>query len=636
MPAALPRTGPGRHRLKSPLPLEIGAKGRGAKAGLACLDATRHAIPASMTAPQILSVTVLGGMMLLFIWGRFRYDLVAIMALLAGLTVGIIEPEDAFSGFSDDIVIIVASALVLSGAVQRSGVIERAMLVLQRRVRSVQVQLLLLTSSVGFASALVKNIGALALMMPVALQTAKRSGTTPSIFLMPMAFASLLGGLITLIGTSPNIIVSRVREEMTGEPFRMFDYAPVGLGLTVVGLVFLTFGYRLLPRNRQAAPTLGEALDIQSYVTEAEIPAGSPAVDETVGAFQKRHDHEVAVTMILRAGIRSAPFADTVLMPEDVLILAGAPDCLERAIVSDGLELEGQHRERPEGARDEMGVIEAVIGVDSPLVGATAGQLGLHERFGVNLIAVSRQGERLAQRLGNIVLLAGDVIVLQGPIKLLLERLGDLGCLPLAERTLRLGSVRNRLLPLAILAAAMIATASGYVPVAVAFFAAAALVVLSGALPVREAYTHVEWPILVMLGALIPVSDTLRTTGATELIGDWLSNFAATLPPWGAVALILAAAMAVTPFLNNAATVLVMAPIAATFATGLGYRPEAFLMATAVGAGCDFLTPIGHQCNTLVMGPGGYRFSDYARLGAPLSLLVLVLGTPLILWVWPV
>jgi di/tricarboxylate transporter len=589
-----------------------------------------------MTFPQTMSALVLAGMMLLFIWGRFRYDMVAVMALLAALATGIVQPKDAFSGFSDDIVIIVASALVLSGAVQRSGVIESAMLVLQRRVRRVRSQLLLLCASVGFASALVKNIGALAMMMPVAFQMAKRSSATPAVFLMPMSFASLLGGLITLIGTSPNIIVSRVREDMTGQPFGMFDYAPVGLGLTIVGLIFLRFAYRLLPRGRRAALTLGEALDIKDYVTEAEIPAGSPAVDETVSQFRARHEHEVAVTAILRAGIRSTPFPDTTLKPEDLLILTGEPDSLERVIAADGLELEGQHRENPEGASDDVGVIEAVVGKDSALVGHTAGRLGLHERFGVNLIAISRRGERLAKRLADIELCPGDVIVLQGPIELLMERLRDLGCLPLAERTLRLGSARKGLLPLAILAVAMIATATGYVPVAVAFFAAAGLTILSGALPVREAYDHIEWPILVMLGALIPVSDSLRTTGATELIGDWLSNFAATLPPWGAVALILAAAMAVTPFLNNAATVLVMAPIAATFATGLGYRPEAFLMATAVGAGCDFLTPIGHQCNTLVMGPGGYKFGDYARLGAPLSLLVLLVGTPLILWVWPV
>lgn len=589
-----------------------------------------------MNTPQILSVGVLAGMMLLFIWGKFRYDLVAVMALLAALAVGVVKPKDAFSGFSDDIVIIVASALVLSGAVQRSGVIESAMLVLQKRVTRIRSQLLLLCASVGFASALVKNIGALAMMMPVAFQMSKRSNSAPAVFLMPMAFASLLGGLITLIGTSPNIIVSRVREEMTGHPFGMFDYAPVGLGLTLVGLIFLRFGYRLLPRDRRAAPTLGEALDIQDYVTEVEIPAGSSAVDETVAAFRERHEGDVTVTAIVRAGIRSTPFPDSTFRPEDLLILAGAPDALERVIATDGLTLEGQDRDKPEGAAGEVGVLEAVIGTDSPLIGRTASRLGLHERFGVNLIAVSRQGERLARRLGQIQLKPGDVIVLQGPMELLFERLSELGCLPLAERALRLGSARKGLLPLVILAAAMAATATGYVPVAVAFFAAAGFTVLLGALPVREVYDHVEWPILVMLGALIPVSDSLRTTGVTTLIGDWLGHFAATLPPWGAVAMILAAAMAVTPFLNNAATVLVMAPIAATFAGQLGYRPEAFLMATAVGAGCDFLTPIGHQCNTLVMGPGGYRFGDYARLGAPLSLLVLVVGTVLILWTWPV
>jgi di/tricarboxylate transporter len=588
-----------------------------------------------MNTPQLLSVGVLAGMMLLFIWGKFRYDMVAVIALLAALALGIVSPKQAFTGFSDDIVIIVASALVLSGAVQRSGVIERAMLALQKRVTHVRSQLLLLCASVGFASALVKNIGALAMMIPVALQMGKKAGVSPAAYLMPMSFASLLGGLITLIGTSPNIIVSRVREEMTGQPFGMFDYAPVGLGLTVVGLIFLRFGYRLLPRDRRAAPTLGEAIDIQDYVTEAEIPAGSPAVDETVAAFRERHDGEITVTAILRDGIRSIPFPDATLKPEDVLILAGPPDSLERVIASDRLELEGATREQPEGS-GEVGVIEAVIGTESPLIGRTAGRLGLHERFGVNLIAVSRRGDRLARRLGDVMLEAGDVIVLQGPLDLLFEQLGELGCLPLAQRTLRLGSARKGLLPIAILGAAMAATALGYVPVAVAFFAAAGATILLGALPVREAYDHIEWPILVMLGALIPVSDSLRTTGASKIIGDWLGQFAATLPTWGAVALILAAAMAVTPFLNNAATVLVMAPIAATFAGELGYRPEAFLMATAVGAGCDFLTPIGHQCNTLVMGPGGYRFGDYARLGAPLSVLVLVVGTPLILWVWPV
>ena len=589
-----------------------------------------------MSLPQILSIATLVGMMALFLWGRFRYDVTAILALLAALALGIVKPKDAFSGFSDDIVIIIGSALVLSAAVQRSGVVEIALRLISRRMKQVRSQLLVLTASVGMASALVKNVGALAMLMPAAVQMAKKNDASPSVFLMPMAFASLLGGLMTLVGTSPNIIVSRVREQMTGQPFAMFDYLPTGAGLLIVGIVFLRFGYRLLPRDRRALPTISEALDIKGYVTEATIGEGSPAIGEAVGDFVARHDHEVTIVSLLRSGMRSAVDGRTLLREGDLLILGGEPDALEQVIAADRLALAGHDREAPEGKeKDEVGVIEAVINTGSVLIGQTAERLRLQRRYGVNLIAVSRAGERLTRRLGAIMLTAGDVIVLQGPLTLLPERLRDLGALPLAERSLRLGVAKRSWLPIAILMVAMAATASGHVPVAVAFFAAAGLVMATGALPLREAYANVEWPILIMLGALIPVSDTLRTTGASDVIATGLAHIATSLPTWGAVALILVAAMAVTPFLNNAATVLVMAPIAAVFAQDLGYRPEAFLIATAVGAGCDFLTPIGHQCNTLVFGPGGYRFSDYARLGAPLSLLVVVVGTPLILATWP-
>ena len=589
-----------------------------------------------MTTPQLMSIGLLVGMMGLFLWGRFRYDVTAIIALLTGLSLGLVKPKEAFSGFSDDIVIIVGSALVISSAMQRSGLIESALGIVARRVTRVRSQLVVLTAAVGVSSGLVKNVGALAMLMPAAVQTAKKSGTSPSVFLMPMSFASLLGGLMTLVGTSPNIIVSRVREQMTGQPFGMFDYLPTGLGLLVVGLVFLRFGYRLLPRERRAAPTMGEALNITDYVTEATIEDGSSAIGETVEAFIDRHDHEVTITNIVRDGVRTPFAADFPLAAGDTLILGGDPDTLERVIAGDHLALAGQDRDLPEGSEDdEVGVIEAVVTSDSVLVRQSAGRLRLQQRYGVNLIAVSRAGKRLTKQLSETVLRAGDVIVLQGPLGLLPERMRDLGTLPLAERALRLGSSKRRFLPLIILAVAMTVTASGYVPVAVAFFAAAGLMMATGALPLREAYEGVEWPILIMLGALIPVSETLRTTGASDVLATSLAHLAASLPPWGAVALILVAAMAVTPFLNNAATVLVMAPIAAVFAHDLGYRPEAFLIATAIGAGCDFLTPIGHQCNTLVFGPGGYRFSDYARLGAPLSVLVVLVGTPLVMWTWP-
>jgi len=589
-----------------------------------------------MTAPQILSFAVLAGMMALFVWGRIRYDMVAVIALLVAVMVGIVAPDAAFSGFSDDIVVIVGSALVISAAIERSGVVEAALGRVTSGAHKVGTQLITIVGAVTILSAMVKNIGALAMMMPAAFQMAKRSDSSPSCFLMPMAFGSLLGGLITLVGTSPNIIVSRVREEMTGEPFGMFDYAPVGLGLAAAGLIFLRFGYKMLP-TRHPAPTMGEALDIEDYATEVAVPPNSPVEDKTVAEFRELVDNEVEVTGLHRGELRAMrPLPDAVIGAGDILILKGEPEALERAIAAAGLELEGHDRDSVANtASTNIGVIEAVIERGSILAGAAAGRMELHHRHGVNLIAVSRRGERITDRLRDVVLCPGDVIVLQGPLDTLPERLRDLGCLPLAERKLRLGNARRGLVPIAILGAAMALTAIGWVPVALAFFGAAALIMLTGTLPARDAYRAVEWPILIMIGALIPVADALRTTGATELIGAWLSAVSTSLPAWGAVALIMIAAMAVTPFLNNAATVLVMAPIAATFAGELGYRPEAFLMATAVGAGCDFLTPIGHQCNTLVMGPGGYRFGDYARLGAPLSLLVVVVGVPLILAVWP-
>jgi len=591
-----------------------------------------------MTLPQIIAFLILGGVMLLFIWGRLRYDLVAIIALLASLAAGTVKPKEAFTGFSDDIVIIVGSALIVSGAVSRTGVIETLLGWLGQRVRSVRGQLLVLTASVTILSALVKNIGALAMLMPAALKMAKRSDSSPAVFLMPMAFGSLLGGLITLVGTSPNIIVSRVREEMTGEPFRMFDYAPVGLGLSLAGLIFLRFGYRLIPRDRRGATSIGEALNITDYNTEAWVPPGSAAAGCTVGEFIVRNEGAVVVTGMMRGTQRRA-----VVLPEsriddgDTLFLRGEPDALERAIAGGGLELTGQDRAAVTATEAQnRGVIEAVVTSDAALVGTAAGRIGLHDTHGINLLAISRAGHKMTERLGETPLHAGDVVVVQGPLDILPERMRELGLLPLAERRIRLGGIRKGLLPVLILLAAMALTAVGLVPVAVAFFGAAALTMLSGSLTPREAYEHVEWPILIMLGALIPVSEALRTTGGTDLIADWLSQSANRLPPWGALALILVAAMGITPFLNNAATVLVMAPIAATFAQDLGYRPEPFLMAVAVGAGCDFLTPIGHQCNTLVMGPGGYRFSDYARLGAPLSLIVILVAVPLILATWPV
>ncbi|WP_439492994.1 SLC13 family permease [Bosea sp. (in: a-proteobacteria)] len=590
-----------------------------------------------MTTPQLLSVSLVAVMMAAFLWGRLRYDIVAMLALLAGVALGIVPAGEAFKGFSDDIVIIVGSALVLSAAVARSRVIERALAGIMPVLGSTQAQVVLLVVVVAVMSAIIKNIGALAMMLPIAYQLARKGGRSPSVFLMPMAFASLLGGIVTLVGTSPNVIVARVRAELGGEPFSMFDFTPVGIVVALAGCAFLAIGYRLLPQDRRGAVSLDQAIDIKDYVTEAAIVEASALAGKTVAELKALGGGELQIVAILRDERRlQAPLPDASLKAGDTLLLRGDAAVLERVVAEGGLDLDGQHRPiEKEDALDPDQVSEAIIGPDSVLIGQSAGDIGLHARFGVNMIAISRSGERFTQRLRDIRLRAGDIVVIQGDEKQLPEKLTELGLLPLADRVVSLGSTRKAVMTVSIVLAAVIALAFGLAPVPLTFFAAAVLLIALRCLPLREAYSSIDAPILLMLAALIPVSDTLRSTGATDVFAGWLAQIGSGMPGWASVALILAAAMAVTPFLNNAATVLVMAPIGAGFAAKLGYNPDAFLMAVAIGAACDFLTPIGHQCNTLVMGPGGYRFSDYPRLGAPLSLIVLVVAVPMILLVWP-
>ena len=588
-----------------------------------------------ISLPQALSLSVIALMMAAFVWGRFRYDLVAALALLLAVAVGVVPIDAAFSGFSDDIVIIVGSALLVSAGVARSGIMEFALQRYAPDLTAVRAQLTLLVVVVAVLSAFVKNIGALAIMIPIAFRFARQSAVSPSTFLMPMAFASLLGGLMTQVGTSPNIVVSRIREDMTGTPFTMFDFTPVGLALTASGVVFLCLFYWLLPARTRQSASLHEALDIKDYIAEAKVVADSVVIDKQVADLLKIAGGEVIITSILRSGtLRIAPLPDAVLHAGDVLLIEGDHEALDRLVAQAGLRLSDRPLV-PDTAKGQSIVIEAVVGEYSGLIGWTAQHLLLYDRFNVNLLAVSRKGQRLDQRLGTITLRLGDVIVLQGNEYTLPGFLREFGLLPLAERPLLLGSPRRSLVPVLILISAMAATAFGILPVALAFFAAAVMMVVCNVLPLRDIYTAVDGPILVMLATLIPVSNSLRRTGATDVIASVLADFGTALPAFGALALILVAAMAVTPFLNNAATVLVMAPIAAGFAESLGYRPEAFLMAVAIGAGCDFLTPIGHQCNTLVMGPGGYRFSDYPQLGLPLSLLVIVVAVPALMIVWP-
>ena len=590
-----------------------------------------------MTLAQGLAFGVVAMMMGLFMWGRLRYDVIAMLSLFGAVIVGIVPANKAFTGFGDDVVVIVATALVVSAAVAKSGVMGEILAPIRPYLVTARVQVFVLVSAAIVLSTFIKNVGALAILIPVAFQMAKRSGTSPSQLLMPLAFGSLIGGLITLVGTSPNVIVSRVREEIVGKPFAMFDYAPVGLAIAAVGLVYLTFAFWILPKDRKSGVSLDTAINIENYVLEAKVPENSSSVGKRAFDVAALGDGEVTLTTVVRERFRRyEPTPALLLQAGDLLLLRGNPEALERVVAKGGLELAGQEADAPgQGDEDEVGVIEGVVTADSALIGSTAMQLKLREMYQINLLAISRSGEQITQRLRSVRFQAGDVVVLQGRFDVLPDALTSLGILPLAERDVALGRGRRRWIPLAILSVTVLLVAFSVLPITVAFFGAALAIMMTKALSLREAYDAIEWPILILLGALIPVSEAVRTTGATDLIAGWLSSATNMLPPTGSLALILVAAMAVTPFLNNAATVLVMAPIAASLASKSGLNPDPFLMAVAVGAACDFLTPFGHQCNTLVMGPGGYQFRDYWRLGLPLSFLVIVVAVPMIALVWP-
>ena len=590
-----------------------------------------------MTLQQALAFGLVGVTIAGFIWGRWRYDVIAVLALLVGVTLNIIPAEAAFDGFKNDITVIIASALIVSAAFAKSGVVEVALRPILPHLKGPASQVLLFSGAVAVLSMVTKNVGALAIMMPLALQVAKRTGTPPSRLLMPMSFGALLGGTVTLVGTSPNIIVSQVREEILGRPFGMYDYAPVGLGVTAVGLAFLAVGYRLLPAERPTLETMGVALAANPYVTEVEIPGSWDQSRTTVGKLVRLGHGEVAVMALLRDGERMpSPHPNTRLHPGDILLLEGDHQALDDLIAR--LKLRLTRADRPiamDEPTEEVRIIEAVVGPDSLMVGRSAKQEDLHTSHGVNLLAVSRSGYRVANALRTLKLRAGDIVVLQGAERSLPGVLKTLGLLPLAERDVRLGGIRRWLAPTAILTAAMVLVALKVAPVAIAFFGAAALMVAIGAIRMREAYAALDGPLLVLIACLIPVSDAIRATGGADLIANTLADLFRGQPPVLALAAVMAVAMAATPFLNNAATVLIVAPIGASLARLLGLAPDPFLMAVALGAACDFLTPIGHQCNTLVMAPGGYRFIDYPRLGAPLTVIVLVVGTALIALVWP-
>lgn len=584
---------------------------------------------------QVIVFTVLAAALTLFIWGRWRYDVVALLALLAVTVTGIIPGEQAFAGFGHPAVITVAAVLVVSRGLRNSGVVDLLAKPLFRVSERPSAQVGALSSLVATLSAFMNNVGALALLLPVAIRMARKHGRSPSLLLMPLAFGSLLGGLITLIGTPPNIIIATFRAGTGSEPFRMFDFAPVGLGVAIAGLLFISLiGWRLVPQ-RKGASSREELFEIGDYVTEVIVPADSKLVGMRLRDLGSVSDAEVLVIALLRGKRRlNSPSSFEVLRADDVLVVEADSEDLRELVDAAGLKLSGS-RKLGEAALEGGELMEAVVMADSPIIGQTARSLNLRWRYGVNLLGVARMGSRIHRRLRDIRFQIGDVLLLQGPMETFNTTLSTLGCLPLAGRGLSLGQPRRVELGLIIFGSALLLAAVGLLPIQVAFIGAAVAMLLANIISLREAYESIDWSIIVLLGAMIPVGQALEYSGAAALIAQGTLALSGQLPPVISLLIILVATMFLSDLVNNAAAAVLMAPIAISVAVGLGASADPFLMAVAIGASCAFLTPIGHQSNTLVMGPGGYQFGDYWRMGLLLEVVIVVVSIPLIMLFWP-
>lgn len=572
-----------------------------------------------------------------FIWGRVRYDLVALLALIAAVFTGQVPMDAAFSGFGHPAVITVAAVLVLSRGFQHSGLVDFISGLVLKTGGHVMLQVLVLTGAVALLSGFMNNVGALALLMPVAIRLARDNDTPPSRLLMPLAFGSLLGGLLTLIGTPPNIIISTFRAQELGEGYGMFSFFPVGAGVLVCGLAFLVLaGWRLTP-DRKGKASADEMFETADYLSELTVPEDSKAAGLTLDELGEVCEERVPVVAVLRGEDRvpGYRFRDR-LKPGDVLLVEAEPEELKVLEEKGGLTLgEESHFDKKLAEVEDLQIVEAVIRADSRLIGKTLGQLRLPYFHNLQVLAVAREGGRLKKRLKDIRLKVGDVLLLQVGESVLPEKLPDLGCLPLASRNLNLGRPRRLLLSVLIFMAAIAAMVAGWLSAPVALTTAAVVSLLSGVLPLREAYTGIDWPIIVLLGALIPVGQALEASGGAQLVADGLLGLGANWPVVAVLVVLFVFTMLLSDIINNAAAALLMAPIALKLAAGFDVSPDPFLMAIAVSASCAFLTPIGHQSNALVMGPGGYRFGDYLRCGLPLSFVVMFSAIPLILLVWP-
>ena len=590
-----------------------------------------------LTIDQIVLFLLIVGVFALLLWGRVRYDIVAFAALIITIITGVIPVEQAFAGFGHPATVIIALVLVVSRGLSNSGAVEFIARFVVSGSRTITMHIGLMSGVGAALSALMNNVAALALLMPVDGEAAKRADRSPALTLMPLSFATILGGMVTLIGTPPNIVVATFRNDALGEPFRMFDFAAVGGVVAVVGVVFVAlFGWRLLPAELVKRDARKELQDLAGYVSEAIVLQGSNIVGESLReVFPIAEDHDVAILGLVRNGRRLPGSARREKVSVgDFVVMEGAATAMETFIGTAGLEFAGTDQ-NIEMLGESQSLAEVVVPEGARIEGRSAMDMRLAYRQGVMLLGVLRQGTPFRDRVRKLPLRAGDVLLLSGPEDRLPDIVMWLGCLPLADRGLRLLQRKKTWLAIGFFGLAILAASTGVVYLPVALGAAAVLYVLFGLVRPAELYESVEWPIIILLGSMIPIGAAFESSGGAALIAQLIVDGTEGFPVFVVLLTLMVVTMTLSDVLNNVATALIAAPIAVDIAFSLGVSPDPFLMAVAVAASCAFLTPIGHKNNTIILGPGGYRFGDYWRMGLPLEILVVVVALPMILLVWP-
>lgn len=589
-----------------------------------------------MTADQITLFALLFFVFVFLIWGRWRYDLVAFFALLVALLTGIVPSEQAFSGFGHSAVVIIALVLIISRGLSNSGAIELLARFVVSGTRTLALHIGIMSTLAAGLSAVMNNVAALALLMPVDMQAAAKAGRSPALSLMPVSFASILGGMITLIGTPPNIVIAEYRNDALGAPFQMFDFAPVGIACAAVGVAFVALiGWRLLPVDRTRKDSSKELFDLADYVAELKVAKDSSAIGRKVRELDEDAEkNDVEIIGLARNGKRMPGLARMIeVKAGDLLVVEASPENIESFLGVMGLEYVGAGVSMLKEAH--LVLNEVVVPESSPLAGRSTSSIRMLYRYGVALVGVSRQGRRFRDHVRQLPIAPGDVLLLLGSSERLRDAISRLNFLPLKDRGQRVIQRSNAWLAVALFAVAIIAASVGLVYLPVALGCVVAAYVFLDIVPLRDIYNSVEWPVIVLLGSMIPIGAALQTTGGTILIADGIVDLSAGYSPVVVLTLLIIVTMTLSDVMNNTATAVIAAPIAVEIATRLGVNPDPFLMAVAVAASSAFLTPIGHKNNTLIMGPGGYRFGDYWRMGLPLEILVITVSVPMILWVWP-